>query len=205
MTTQGLIHDTKKQARDNGVKLILPDSITIPYPRGNFEVNGYFVAYEEPTLAVAVGKPLNDWIMILAHEGSHMEQWIEKSPYWINSFIDGKEAVDHLDEWCSGREMTKEELDNVFRRSREIEWDCERRTIEKAKKYNLPVKISEEIQKANSYIFLYSLMREFKRWPDKRPYQVREIWSRLPDSFDVDYDHIPEKIKELYWKFCYGN
>lgn len=203
MTAQRLIEDIRKQAEENNVRMILRDSETIAYPTGGFEVSGYFVAYERPTLAVAVGKPIEDWILILAHEGSHMEQWIEKSPYWTGSFIEGKEAVDRLDEWCSGKEMTKEELDDICRRSRDVEWDCERRTIEKIEKYDLPVNMREEIQKANSYIFLYTLMKEFRKWPERRPYQVKEVWSQMPDNFDVNYEQIPENIKELYGKFCY--
>lgn len=86
-----------------------------------------------------------------------------------------------------------------------VELDCEKRTIEKAKKYNLPVNIKEEIQKANSYILFYTFVKESRKWntPGKAPYQIREVWSKMPDTFEIDYAQIPEDIRELYRKYCY--
>lgn len=200
-----LVEDIKRKAEENGVKLILQDTKTVPYAVGDFPVSGYFVDYGKPTLAVATGKPLKDWVMVLAHEGSHMEQWIEKSPYWNNSFINGREAVEYIDEWCGGKEFTKEELDDICKRSLEIELDCERRTIEKAISYNLPVIIEEEIQKANSYILFYTFIKQVRKWnkPGKAPYQIKEVWSKMPSTFEMNYFIVPEEIAELYKKYCY--
>lgn len=202
---QKLVEDTKKKAIDNNVHIVLENNKTVPYAIGDFPVSGYFIDYGKPTLAVATGKPLKEWVMVLAHEGSHMEQWIEKSPYWTNSFIDGREAVEFIDEWCGGKEMSDEELDNICKRAREVEWDCEKRTIEKAKKYNLPVDIKEEIQKANSYILFYTFIKETRKWnkPGQAPYQIKEVWSSMPDTFDMDYTTISDDIKELYLKHCF--
>lgn len=202
---QKLVEDIKNKAIDNGVEIILEDSKSVPYAIGDFPVSGYFIDYGNPTLAVATGKPLKEWIMVLSHEGSHMEQWIEKSPYWTNSFINGKEAVDYIDEWCGGKEMSERELDDICKRSREVEWDCEKRSIEKAKKYNLPINIKEEIQKANSYILFYTLVKETRKWstPGKAPHNIKEVWSSMPDTFDMDYTIIPDHIRELYLKNCF--
>lgn len=202
---QKLINDTKKQAEDNGVQIILSQEKTVPYIVGDIQVSGYFVDYGNPRLAVAMGKPLKDWVMILAHEGSHMDQWIEDSPYWTDNFINGRESVEYIDEWCAGKEFTEEEVDNFIKRSIGVELDCEKRTIEKAKKYNLPVNIKEEIQKANSYILFYTFVKESRKWntPGKAPYQIREVWSKMPDTFEIDYAQIPEDIRELYRKYCY--
>lgn len=201
-----LIEDTKKKAIDNGVEVLISQEKTVPYITGDdFRVSGYFVDYGTPKLAVAIGKPLKDWVMILAHEGSHMDQWIEKSPYWTNNFVNGRESVEYIDEWCAGKEFSDEEIDDFIKRSIGVEWDCEKRTIEKAKKYNLPVNIKEEIQKANSYIWFYTFVKETRKWnnPGQAPYQIKEVWSRVPDTFDMDYTQIPEDIRELYRKYCY--
>lgn len=202
---QSLIDDTRNKAEENSVNFILQETKTVPYAVGNFPVSGYFVDYGQPTLAVATDKPLKDWVMVLAHEGSHMEQWIERSPYWTENFINGKESVDYLDEWCGGKEFTQEEIDNFVSKSIAVELDCEKRTIEKAKKYNLPVNIKEEIQKANSYILFYTFIKESREWnkPGQAPYQVKEVWSKMPDKFDIDYTSISNDIKELYKKHCY--
>lgn len=200
-----LVEDTKKKAEENGVKLIIQDSKTVPYAVGDFPVSGYFIDYGSPTLAVATGKPLKDWVMVLAHEGSHMEQWIENSPFWKNSFINGREAVEYIDEWCGGKEFSKEEIDDICKRALEVELDCEKRTVEKAIKYNLPVNVEEEIQKANSYILFYTFIKEIRKWntTGKAPYQVKEVWSKMPTTFEMDYFTVPEEISEIYRKYCY--
>ncbi len=202
---QKLIDDIKKECEVNGVEVILQNTKTIPYAIGDLPVSGYFIDYGNPKLAVATGKPLKEWVMVLAHESSHMEQCIEKSPYWTNSFIDGREAVEYIDEWCAGKEFSKEEIDDICKRAREVEWDCERRTIEKAIKYKLPVNITEEIQKANSYILFYTFIKDVRKWnaPGKAPHQIREVWSVMPTNFSIDYEVVPDEYKELYLKYCY--
>ena len=200
-----LVSDTKMTAEKNGVKIIFEQTKTIPYFVGGSPVSGYFIDYGTPTLAVAMGKPVDEWVMVLAHESSHMDQWIEKSSYWTNSFIDGREAVDHIDEWCVGRDLTEEELDNAVNRARGVELDCERRTIVKAKEFQLPINVDEEIQKANSYILFYTMIKYTRKWnkPGQAPYQIKEVWSRMPITFNMDYDNIPDDIKELYMKYCF--
>lgn len=203
--TEKIMSDIKETARQNNVEIIFENTLTIDYPVGNLPVSGYFVDYGGAKLGVAMGKPVEDWIMVLLHESSHMDQWIEKSSYWTNSFINGRESVDYIDEWCSGKEFSEEQLDDFIKRSQDIEWDCEKRTIRKANKYNLPINEKEEIQKANSYILFYKMLKFTRKWslPGKAPYSVKEVWSLMPENFDMDYNNIPENIKEAYLKYCF--
>ena len=200
-----LVQDTKNTADEHGVKIIFENTLTVPYAVGGFPCSGYFVDYGNPTLAVAMGKPVDQWVMVLAHESSHMDQWIEKSSAWTNNFVNGKESVDYIDEWCNGKDISEEELNDLIKRSIGEEWDCERRTIEKAKEYNLPINIKEEAQKANSYILFYTMLKETRKWnkPGQAPYQIKEVWSQMPDTFDMDYSVVPDEIKELYLKYCF--
>ncbi len=200
-----LVEDTRNTGEKNGVKIVFEDTMTIPYAISGMPVSGYFIDYGNPTLAVAMGKPTEEWVMILAHESSHMDQWIEKSPYWTNSFINGREAVDYIDEWISGKDFSDEELDKITKASIGVELDCEKRTIEKAKQYKLPIDVKEETQKANSYILFYTLVKSTRKWnvAGKAPYQVKEVWSQMPTTFDMDYYVVPENLKELYLKYCF--
>lgn len=201
-----LIEDTKEKAEQNGVKVILQDTPTVPYAVGGFPCSGYFVDYGNPTLVVATGKPIEQWVMVLAHESSHMDQWCEGVPEWTNNFVEGKESVDYIDEWCSGKEFTEGELNDFINRSIAVERDCEMRTIKKAQEYNLPINIEEETQKANSYILFYTMLKETRKWstPGKEPYRIKEVWSQLPKTFDMDYSYVPEHIKEVYLKYCFN-
>jgi hypothetical protein len=201
-----IIDDITKKANENGVKLLLPETNTVPYVTGS-EVSGYFVDNGNPILACAIGGDIKRWGPILAHESSHMDQWIENCSAWTNNYYKGREAVDWLDEWCQDKvKFSDAEVDDLIERAIGVELDCEKRTIEKEKKYNLPVNIEEEIQKSISYILFYRFLKESKKWnsPGKAPYLIKEIWSLMPKSFDeIDFKTVPENIKEAYYKYCY--
>lgn len=200
------VEDVKQQAIKNGVKVILTPTDTVKYVTGA-EVSGYFVDNGDPTLACAIGGDIKKWGPILAHESSHMDQWIEKSPFWTRNYYKGRESVDLLDEWCQDdQDFTDSEVDDLIERSIGVELDCEKRTVEKEKKYKLPVNITEEIQKSISYILFYRFLKESKKWnsPGKAPYLIKEIWSLMPKTFEeADFSTVPDNIKEAYYKYCY--
>ncbi len=202
-----LIEDVKETSKKNGVKLILSETNTVKYFFGDSEVSGYFIDNGDPTLACAIGGDIERWGPILAHESSHMDQWIENCSAWTNNYYKDREAVDWLDEWCDGKvKFTEDEIDDIIDRAIGVELDCEKRTIQKEIKYNLPVNIQDEIQKAISYILFYRFIKESKKWntPGKAPYSVKEVWSLMPKSFDdIDFKSVPENIKEAYYKYCY--
>mgnify|MGYP001019375793 CR=1 FL=1 len=200
-----LLEDTKRIGEEHGVEIVFSNTKTIPYPVGDFEVGGYFIDYGHPKLGIAMDRELSEWGMLLSHESSHMDQWIEDSPAWTNSFINGKESVDYIDEWCNGKEFTDEEVSDFIRRSINVELDCERRSIEKVKKYEIPVNITEEIQKANSYILFYTVLKYTRKWslPGKSPYQVKEVWSNMSSKFDMDYFNVSDELLDIYKKYCF--
>lgn len=197
-----LISDIEKTAKENGVKLILPETETVEY--NGFECSGYFIDNGNPTLACGIGGDVKVWGPILAHESSHMDQWIEQCPEWKGNYYKGKECVDWLEDWTVDKvKLTEQELDKIIDGAIGVELDCEKRTIEKEKKYNLPVNITEEIQKSISYIWFYRFLKESKKW-GKSTYKIKEVWSVMPKSFEeVNFKVVPEHIKEVYYKYCY--
>ena len=112
---QKLISDVKRTAAENGVRTILPNEETVPYYGG--PVAGYFSDNGEPILACGIKGNIKNWGAILAHESSHMDQWIEKSPYWTGNYINGKESVDWLSDWCEGHEFSDKEVENFIVRA----------------------------------------------------------------------------------------
>ena len=204
-TIDDLLSDINICADEHGVKIIYADESTIPYPHTGYPVSGYFVDYGDPTLAVAKGKPYKEWVMILVHESSHMDQWIEKSKYWSNNFINGRESVEYIDDWISGKEYSDKDIGDFIKRSIDVELDCEKRTIDKLKKYNIDINIAEETQKANSYILFYNIVKEFRKWNEvgKAPYQIKEVWSKMSKEFDMNYSSVDSDIKNLYLKHCF--
>lgn len=201
-----MIEDIKKTAEEHNVKLLLPETGSVPYITG-VEVSGYFIDNGDPTLACGIGGDIKIWGTVLAHESSHMDQWIENCKEWTDNYWKGRECVDWLDEWCQGKvELTNEQVDDIIDRAIGVELDCEKRTIQKEIKYKLPVVIEEEIQKSISYILFYRFVKESKKWNigGKAPYLIKEVWSLMPKSFeDLDFKTVPDNIKEAYYKYCY--
>lgn len=170
------LKDLIEKVSQYGAQLKLDDTSTVPYGITSTQVSGYFIESPHPTLAVATDKPEADWLAILVHEGCHMQQWIENSPAWIqNTMPDGREAVDWLEDWCSGNiELSSADLSMAISKAKEVELDCEKRVVEKIKKYRLNLDIPTQIQKANAYVQFYEHVGKTRVWypPGKEPYQI---------------------------------
>lgn len=194
------VSDLIEQAQRHGVALKLPSTPSLLYPgAADSHVSGYFVAHPTPTLAVATGKPAQEWLEILAHESSHLDQWTDNDPSWLgNIMADGREAVDWLDSWSSGApELTDEQLADVVARAKAVEMDCERRTLLKISKWGLPIDSSAYAQRANAYVHFYEVVAQTGRWnePGLAPYQVEGVWAHAPK---VLANEAPEELKAAY-------
>jgi len=204
-----LIEDTENTCIQNNIKLILSDTTHVPYLETSvMMVNGYFSDFPKGILACAIQKPLKDWITILAHESSHMDQYIENCPAYkklVESRQGAKDVYDLIDEWINGREFSQQELDSFFKIAIDTELDCEKRTVEKLKKYNIPVDLVEYVQNANAYVMFYTYIKKFRKWyiVGKEPYRVSEVLSKMPTNFNNDYYTLTPEREELYTKYCF--
>ena len=68
-------------------------------------------------LAVAVGKPVEDWVPVFAHESSHMDQFIDDISWWDER----SPSCDILDLWLGDKEYLDEELNKAFKNVMELE------------------------------------------------------------------------------------
>jgi hypothetical protein len=208
MSGKDLLDMVKDECEKNGVEFITCEENRISYPGfPDMKVSGYFTDKPKPALACALGKPEKEWMKILIHEFSHMRQWLEKSELWDKQYANGIDCDKGMDEWLSGKEFTKEEYTYFVRTIQELEYDCERRTLSFIVSERLPIDPEEYIKNANSYIFLYSVLLETKKWPDVAPYEVKEIMDMMPSFFFKnfeDYFELNEKMLELYKEKCYN-
>ena len=208
MEIKDFVEKIKSDCEKNGVKTLILDETHVPYLNTDMKVNGYFSDYPDKVLACATKKPVEDWITILAHESSHMDQSVENSDVWkklVDSRIGTKDVYDFIDEWINGKEFTQNQLDTFFKIAINTELDCEKRTVEKLKKYELPVNIEEYIQNANAYVYFYLIIQKYRKWyiAGKEPYRIKEITSEMPTNFNNDYNILPENLEKLYVKYCF--
>lgn len=162
--------------------------------------NGYFTdgndgEGHQPRLAIANGPNKLD---VLIHEYCHMQQYLEQSPEWVALIDNGQ-----IWEWLGGEDgFTEQELDESFKASYNIELDCERRSIAQHREWQTGLNEAEYIQKANAYTMFYIFMRENRLWykSGKEPYALREVWSKMPSTFDFNRIEVYSQVYRLFEK-----
>ncbi len=198
MTNIEFIEYVKAQCKIYGVNLVIGKGKQLNYPDAGIRISGYFCS-NPPELAYA--KFSHDAISIILHEYCHMLQWIDNFPLYIESLK--KEDDGKLDEWLLGKEFKYKSISTSIRRIQKIELDCEKRAIKLSKKLKLNIDIPKYIKDANSYVFLYTMILEKRKWPKNIPAGVSKIHKIMPDKFIRNYTTLPPEYKVLYEKYCY--
>lgn len=171
------------------------------------ECNGFFDnefkiedGSKVPCLAVATEKPFAEWIQTFVHETSHADQWLENSSYWIKN-----EDFDVLYQWLDGKEYPQEQVQNVLYKIVLLEADCEKRSLEKIKKNNLPIDTVDYARKANAYLLFHHWMLKNRLWYNRAPYEVHEIVQKMPSVMMtniMDYINTPDDNTMALFEAC---
>jgi hypothetical protein len=146
-------------------------------------------------LAVACGKPFEQWIEILVHEYAHMQQWLydDRWKKWTDACLDMWMWLDK--EKIMNNSQLKKVIDDMI----ELERDCEIRALDIIKKYNLPINKSRYKRKANLYLYSYRMMPTLKRFPTGI-YDNENLVKMCPPRMLKKYDKVPEAISEMITK-----
>lgn len=204
------IRDTWAKCNSNGVVLDLQNEDRVAYPGGESRVSGYFLGDdlgEKPRLCVAIRKPTTDWMTVLMHESSHMDQWVERCDVWRQGFRDDRDVYDVLQDWLDHKvELSADEQDDVVGRCMAIELDCEKRTLDKMRKLGMHMYTYDYVRKANAYIWSYYMVKVRRRWYAKPPYEVFEVWGGMPDMFmDLErYTSMTWEMSSVFDRHCFG-
>jgi hypothetical protein len=160
--------------------------------------SGYFSS--DPSgleLAVSTGVKDENWLMVLVHESCHLDQWIEDR----DAFEDMDKSAS-LDEWIGGKRYRKSSIDKAIEAIVKVELDCEKRSVEKIKKYNLPLDTKRYTCMANTYMYFYYWIKKSRIWvPKNKSLYIEEIIKHAPKRFQKDYSVIPLKLEEAFEKY----
>lgn len=158
---------------------------------GNIRCGGYF---DDDRMMLVVAGNHKDWLGILVHEYAHLTQWEENCEAWRK----GGTGLNNLEHWLSGNKIRS--VKDAINRARNLEHDNELRSVKLIKKWKLPVNLTEYIQKANAYLQFYNYMKISRRWskPNNSPYSNKNVWSKMPTSFRMNYERMGEKYIKLY-------
>lgn len=203
----------RKRMESNGILFIPVDAPSLTH--NGFPCMGLFYeVYGSDHIAelqIAVGSKREEWFPLFVHETSHMEQFLESSPYWHDVYVVHKaekvEGIDILDRFVHGEEFPQEFLWRAMEGSLAIEWDCERRTLATLDKWALPYDTEVYAQRANAYLYTYPMVLRTRKWPSegRSAYSLPQVWSRLPKTIRplYRYHNVPKKTQALYLKHCY--
>ena len=155
--------------------------------------------YINPILCCSVSGKVDEWMPVFVHEYNHYRQWKEKSKEWKQT--DKLCTNDTYVRIIEGG-MDQIGIDAYFNAMRDLELDCEKRTVSLLKKYKIQIDTKDYIKKANAYIHFYNYMKQYKRWyPDnKEPHLTPEIYNKCSCRFYKSYDNIPKELLTVYQK-----
>lgn len=195
------IEDLKTICAGKNITLNLSTDSFVTFCEDGMKCNGYFDDSSN-VLACAMGKDVSQWLFILLHESCHMDQFFEQVEAWTNN----QHGMSNVDKWLGGDDSIGADLiESDIKSSMECELDCEMRTVEKIKKYNLEdiINVENYIQKSNAYILFYLWMKKYRKWYSigKEPYNQNEIVEAMPNTFDIDYTTLSPQLELIFSKF----
>ena len=192
----------KRKANRLGIKLEITNNDSVD-ATDTIQCSGYFqetFRRKQGILTVATGLPIKRWLAILVHESCHMDQWEEKINLWK---LCDKLNPNVIDEWLEGKNFSNKKIDDAINSTRDLELDCEKRAVDKIKKFNLPLNINEYIQKANCYIFYHNYVRLTRTWYkiDNIPTINPNIYKLCDKKWYDSYETIPNNLLSAFKKY----
>lgn len=193
------IIDTLDTAKNNGVNVrFSAKSLVYSDPTDKIGSSGYFSS-EPLELAIAVkSNKSTDWLDLMVHESCHMDQYLENKVTWDV----GSVSYIHFYSWLEGAlECPDHELQTAVDGVIDVELDCERRSVAKIKKYNLPIDLVKYKKKANSYLYAIRFFSYKREWYNKI-YLDGNVWQIAPTNFKKSYATIPKKLYDAYERYA---
>jgi len=185
------------RAKKLGVRVRLIRARTID--TDGYHTLGHFDE-EGPSLVCAAKRP--DWVSVFAHESCHMDQWAEQSYFWRRSLVAGVDVGNIVWLWTQKKiELTLEQLRDYTARIRDIEWDCEKRTVAKIREFGLSEDVATYTQQANAYLYSITLKANYRMWHFRGRISVdNKLHSTCPTKFlrRHAYNDVPEAFRQAF-------
>lgn len=189
-----------------GSRIIYPGDGDSCRSRNNAMGMGCFVEYDEDSetngkLMVATKRVRWQWLGTLAHELSHVMQWLECEPTYMAGDMPEGEASVIVDDWLgSTKDFDKRTIRKAIQVTVDCELDNEKRTVRMLRKFKLPVAKKRYIQAANSYLFFHQVVFENRTWYNKKMFSP-EVIKHMPDHFLPDESYKIGKMPREYVEY----
>lgn len=200
------IKHVRSVAKQYDVRVFLVNKKKVKLGKDNY-CSGYFTQTPIPKIVVAVDIPVANWLPILVHEFCHLLQYLDNDPTWTNLDIHDTDSCTEFQDWLEGNDDIHEELVTYhMRRIVEMEFNCEKRAVEKIKEFNLPIDIDDYIQKSNTYVWFYSGVRQERKWNGRNGisvFSIKEIVDFCPKTWVTDPLNPPKEFIDLLIKYYF--
>lgn len=186
----------KQECKENNVRFFHGRGKTVSFQGESVRSNGYFneplKKGDKAVLAISTNPNSLD---VLIHEYCHMQQYLEGHPYW--KALNGK---GHMWQWLDGQKVPHTKVVASVEAHYNIEVDCEARAVKMHRKFKTGINLTEYIQKANAYTMFYFYVLENRKWyaPGREPYNLKEVWSKLPKTFAFNREKWYNKHKKIF-------
>lgn len=195
------LKDLDYLCQENAVQVIFTNR---NYVKCNGTKTGGYFDDNKRELACAFKTSNSEWISVLVHESCHLDQWREKNEIWKRF----NELNIDQDDWLNHKiELSKDQIEAMTEIYKENEWDCEKRSVEKIKKYDLPIDISNYIKQSVIYVMFYDFVGKYRTWykNGKSPCCNDEIVNTISPDYDLNILPIlTPQIEKLMVEYVLG-
>ncbi len=196
---KAFLNSVKKTAKKNNIKITFVDASIIK----GMNCTGYF---DEVDLKVAKKRSFDSWFKVFIHESCHMDQFLEKSPYWNKKIRGTLWKHDYLSIYELYVDRIVNDIDKTIAEQMltqvvGVEWDCEKRSVQKILDNNLGFDTKQYIKEANLYCYLYPFCFQERKWStlSRICRNNKNIYNYVSDEFlksPRDYINIPVDLYE---------
>lgn len=198
-----LFSDCIQELSKHNINIVLVNRKSTIIPKENTVVSGGYFDHSNKkkiSFVCVIGHPFKQWSPIFVHEYCHFLQWLDNDQQWKDYYKLNDKTIDKI---FHNKPVTKEALEKNLNICKNLELDCEKRTVALLKKYKIDIDISEYIRNANVYIHFYNYMKQYRQWytPNNVPYKIPALLNTASPTFYKNYDEIPEKLLKEYEKY----
>jgi hypothetical protein len=175
MDKKDFVIDTIEKCRRHGFSLKLINKNALDGSGGWFDETELMTCIDHPS-----------WMEIFVHESCHVDQFVEKSPLWFHKYND----IDIWDTNIGKKHPNKYRW--AFRKTAELEIDCNKRAVDKIINYKLDIDLEQYIRKANCYHASYYYFHKYKCFYKigSEPYRCPELYSTFENHKIHDIDKV---------------
>lgn len=192
MNADQVVQEITRRAWSFGVPVLMSPEASVMHSDGT-PCSGFFDT-APLMLHVSTGVEQSDWLGILLHEYSHLTQWAEKCKIYLEH-----EKTPGMWDWLDGKPLRNAK--KVVEITRELEADCERRTVRLMHELKAPLDVELYCQQANAYIHFHNVIAKKRKWVRaagvlRKP----QVYRHFNTTLDQDYSKTPAHLLEILMK-----